>query len=187
MKLYAIFIIYKNATIAEARDLSSFGFFQRSSVGEFMTFMAQTLASKTKDGVRQSVEESNYLGHVYSRGGGLSGVVVSDNEYLPRVAFSLLNKVLDEFTTKYPSNTKWVSGQCPYPELQQYLNHYEDAISKVQNELDETKIILHKTIEAVLERGERMESLVERSDVLSAQSKMFYKTAKKQNSCCIIF
>lgn len=31
-----------------------------------------------------------------------------------------------------------------------------------------------------------MESLVERSDVLSSQSKMFYKTAKKQNSCCVI-
>jgi len=51
---------------------------------------------------------------------------------------------------------------------------------KVQAELDETKVVLHKTIESVLERGEKLDSLVQRSDALSAQSKMFYKTAKKQ-------
>ena len=46
---------------------------------------------------------------------------------------------------------------------------------KIQKELDETKIVLHKTIESVLERGEKIDSLVEKSDGLSAQSKMFYK------------
>ena len=51
---------------------------------------------------------------------------------------------------------------------------------RVQAELDETKIVLHKTIESVLERGEKLDSLVERSDALSAQSKLFYKSAKKQ-------
>ena len=40
-------------------------------------------------------------------------------------------------------------------------------------------IIQHKTIESVLERGEKLDNLVERSNALSAQSKMFYKTAKK--------
>lgn len=55
-----------------------------------------------------------------------------------------------------------------------------DTIMKVQAELDETKIVLHKTIESVLQRGEKLDSLVERSDALSAQSRMFYKTAKKQ-------
>jgi hypothetical protein len=51
---------------------------------------------------------------------------------------------------------------------------------KVQQELDETKVVLHKTIESVLQRGEKLDQLVERSDALSAQSRMFYKTAKKQ-------
>jgi synaptobrevin homolog YKT6 len=37
----------------------------------------------------------------------------------------------------------------------------------------------HKTIESVLERGEKLNDLVDRSQALSAQSKMFYKTAKK--------
>lgn len=49
---------------------------------------------------------------------------------------------------------------------------------KIQKELDETKIVLHKTIESVLERGEKIDSLVEKSDGLSAQSKMFYKQVR---------
>ncbi|KAJ9111056.1 hypothetical protein QFC19_001254 [Naganishia cerealis] len=68
--------------------------------------------------------------------------------------------------------------------LQSYLVKYQDpkqadTIMKVQQELDETKVVLHKTIESVLERGEKLDNLVERSNALSAQSKMFYKTAKK--------
>ena len=77
---------------------------------------------------------------------------------------------------------------------------------KIQKELDETKIVLHKTIESVLERGEKIDTLVQKSDGLSAQSKMFYKQvrnrcpscsvwnvltvlhekAKSQNSCCVL-
>jgi len=51
---------------------------------------------------------------------------------------------------------------------------------RVQQELDETKVVLHKTIESVLQRGEKLDQLVERSDALNAQSKLFYRTAKKQ-------
>jgi len=40
-------------------------------------------------------------------------------------------------------------------------------------------MIQHKTIESVLQRGEKLDNLVERSNALSTQSKMFYKTAKK--------
>jgi hypothetical protein len=35
-----------------------------------------------------------------------------------------------------------------------------DSILKIQKELDETKIVLHKTIESVLERGEKIDDLV---------------------------
>lgn len=37
----------------------------------------------------------------------------------------------------------------------------------------------HKTMESVLQRGEKLDTLVERSESLSAHSKAFYKTAKK--------
>ncbi len=49
---------------------------------------------------------------------------------------------------------------------------------------DETKIVLHQTIESVLRRGEKLDALVEKSNDLSLASQMFYKQAKKANSCC---
>lgn len=45
-------------------------------------------------------------------------------------------------------------------------------------------IFQHNTIEAVLERGEKLDDLVAKSEGLSMQSKAFYKTAKKTNACC---
>jgi synaptobrevin family protein YKT6 len=51
---------------------------------------------------------------------------------------------------------------------------------RVQAELDETKNVLHKTIESILERGQKIDDLVDKSDALSAGSKLFFKSAKKQ-------
>ena len=80
---------------------------------------------------------------------------------------------------------KEVSGCSLDDYLKKYQNPVEaDPMMKVQNELDETKIILHNTIETVLQRGEKLDDLVAKSEGLSMQSKTFYKTAKKTNACC---
>ncbi|CAH9134431.1 unnamed protein product [Cuscuta epithymum] len=78
-----------------------------------------------------------------------------------------------------------------WPYLAQALTKFQDPaeadkLLKIQRELDETKIILHKTIDSVLARGEKLDSLVEKSSDLSTASQMFYKQAKKTNSCCTI-
>lgn len=129
-------------------------------------------------------------------------------EYPLRPAFSLLTRILDEqaslgaslpgsqgaptsYRTAQPNPSTAASGGLSPAQkgkleatLQSYLVKYQDpkqadTIMRVQAELDETKVVLHKTIESVLERGEKLDNLVERSNALSAQSKMFYKTAKK--------
>ena len=41
-------------------------------------------------------------------------------------------------------------------------------------------------IEKILERGEKLDDLVEKSNDLTSQSKIFYKQARAQNSCCIV-
>ena len=42
----------------------------------------------------------------------------------------------------------------------------------------------HETIETAIERGQKIDTLIEKSNELSGSSKMFYKTARKQNQCC---
>lgn len=184
-----------------------------------MTLPWQTVAERTPPTQRQSVQENSYVAHVHSRpaSDGISGVLVSDTEYPVRVAFSLLNKLLDEFVLKVPKQTYQQrvnqlttgSGEQPpkgegilpagtFSQVADYVNRYQDprqadSIMKVQQELDETKIVLvshdeeqrfpayyahlrpsptqHKTIESVLARGEHLDSLVERSNTLQQSSK----------------
>jgi len=198
MKIYSLAILHPSAgkesrVLASASDLSSFSFFQRGGVQEFMTFFSKTVSDRTAPGQRQTVQEQSYIAHVYNKGGSdpLVGVIVVDSEYPIRPAFSLLAKVLDEFSTSIPASSYGSPSAISFPQLQTYLEKFQDprqadAIMKVQAELDETKIILHKTIEGVLERGTKLDDLVERSNNLSSSTKMFYKSAKKQNSCCII-
>jgi len=59
-----------------------------------------------------------------------------------------------------------------------------DKLTKIQKDLDETKVILHQTIDSVLRRGEKLDTLVDKSSDLSLASQMFYKQARKTNSCC---
>ncbi|KAJ7740924.1 snare protein YKT6 [Mycena maculata] len=198
MKIFSISVLQTppsgaSTLLSNANELSSFSFYQKGSVGEFMSFFSKTVAERTPAGQRQSVQENNYTAHVYNRGGPeqLAAVIITDQEYPVRPAFSLLAKVLDDFVAKVPQ-TSWSNpSTIQFTELTTYITKYQDprqadTIMRVQQELDETKIVLHKTIESVLQRGEKLDTLVDRSNHLSAQSKMFYKTAKKQNSCCVI-
>ena len=59
-------------------------------------------------------------------------------------------------------------------------------MSKIHRDLDDTKVILHKNMEALLDRGEKLDDLVSKSEGLSSSSKMFYRQAKKTNECCIL-
>ncbi|KAK6198707.1 Longin-like domain-containing protein [Scheffersomyces amazonensis] len=199
MKIYYIGILRtsgdKTLELSSARDLSQFSFFERTGVSQFMTFFSETVAQRTQAGQRQSVEEGNYIGHTYVRSEGLAGVIISDKEYPVRPAYTLINKILEEYLSLHPAsewnNISATHAGLNYDNLEQYLKKYQDptqadAIMRVQAELDETKIVLHKTIEGVLQRGEKLDSLVDKSEALSSSSRMFYKQAKKTNSCCII-
>ena len=194
-KLFSLLVLYKGESQAHilkaGYDLQSFSFFQRGSVQEFISFTSKILGERTQIGTRQSVKEAEYMCHAFVRSDSLVGVCVSDHEYPHRVAHSLITKTLEDFTGQVPRD-QWTQGRevagFAGP-LDVYLKKYQDPatvdpMTKVQADLDETKIILHNTIASVLERGEKLDDLVAKSEGLSMQSKTFYKTAKKTNSCC---
>lgn len=163
-----------------------------------MTFLAQTVAERTSPGTRQEVEEKGSHCYAYGRSDGICGIVITNADYPRMVAHSLNSKVVDDFLKTHPKSSyltlnKTPGGEDPikWPPLKDYITRYlepaeADPTTRAQMELDETKVILHKTIESVLERGEKIDNLVAKSDGLSASSKMFYKQSKSQNSCCAV-
>lgn len=178
--------------LANATDVSHLGYFYRTSAKEFIVFVARTVAKRTPSGQRQSVQQEDYMVHAYNRN-GLCGVAFVDAQYPMRSAFSVVSKVLDEYERVFGNMWLTVASDKveSWPFLNEALVKYQDPteadkLLKIQRELDETKHILHRTIDSVLERGEKLDSLVEKSSDLSMASQVFYKQAKKTNQCCTI-
>ncbi|KAJ4304205.1 palmitoyltransferase [Collariella sp. IMI 366227] len=197
MKLYHVGVFDNTKKpalqLCAAQELSEFSRFTRGEYGNFMTMISKTVAERTGPGQRQSVEEQDYVVHCYARSEGVAGVVIT-KDYPTIAAHSVLSKLMDQFLSEVSLATIRAAtkdGDVSFPAINDFINNYQDAnqansIAKIQQELDETKIVLHKAIDSVLQRGEKLDDLVAKSSDLSAQSKMFYKSAKKQNSCCLV-
>lgn len=178
-----------------AYSLQSFGYFQRGGIKEMVNFFGRTFVQQSEFNIRKSVNHQEYKCHVYVAGDGLAGVIFADEEYPPRVAFTLLSKMLDEFRELFPSGS-WrqatQDGGCPFPKLDEYVEKYQDphnadTLMKIMKDLDETKIILHKTIDSAIDRGQKLDELIDKSNDLSTMSKSFYKDTKDLNKCsCVL-
>ena len=194
-KLFALVVLHKGDAavhiLKTGWDLSSISFFQRGTAQDFIKFTSKILVERTGVGARQSVKEGEYMCHVFVRGDRLSVVCVSDHEYPPREAHTMMQRVSEDFADQIKP-TEWSKGQEVVGfngQLEVHLNKFQDptqsdTMSRLQTDLDDTKIVLHSTIEAVLQRGEKLDDLVEISETLSKQSKLFYRKARKTNSCC---
>jgi len=179
----------KVTKICEEIDVSTFGFFQRNSIGEFIRFTHTVVLERTPRNDRKSISQEAYLCHSYVTSSGLCACVIADEEYPRRPAFVMLSKIIEDFEKEFPNWSKIDSAQF---DLAKIMTRWQDpktadSILKVQTELDETKAIVSETLEKILDRGQKLDDLVSRSNELSEQSKAFYKTAKKTNSwCCTI-
>ncbi|CAF4807913.1 unnamed protein product [Rotaria sp. Silwood1] len=183
--------------LQEEFNLESFGYFQRLSVQQLFGFSARTVTERTALGTKQSVEADQTAKgfiHIYVRPDGLASVIIADSEYPQRVAHTLLSKVMDDFTNAYPpsswANMNEQTGKMASLSevLRKYQNPQEaDPLMRLQKDLDDTKDILKKTLVNVLERGEHLDDLVDRSNHLSIETKAIYKTARKTNRCCTLF
>jgi len=59
----------------------------------------------------------DYVGHIYSRQDKVVGVLLSDKDYPKRVAHTLLNKILDDFVSRYPVARMDSTTSYNFPEL----------------------------------------------------------------------
>nr|CAD2169609.1 unnamed protein product [Meloidogyne enterolobii] len=198
MKLLSIMILHKNPSLGQTKllkgeyELGSFSFFTKRNAQEFMQFTAKLVSDRSATPSRSTIKEGEYFVHCFVRHDSLVGVCLTDEEYQSRVAFALLNKVLADFSDRIPQSS-WALIQserdCNYDQLPMFLTKWQnpreaDALTRVQDEVEETKVVLHNTMQSVLERGEKLDDLIKASENLSDQSKLFYTQARKMNKCC---
>ena len=173
--------------------LEDYYFFQINSIKEMCNFVSRTIMFKNKPGMLQKINHDRYLVYSVTKFNGLCAVAILDSEYPQNVMIRFLNKIMFDFTTEYGNiiiNFK-TDYKLQLSTLDKLIIEYQDPkkdkFHKINTELDETKIIMHKSIDKILDRGEKIENLVQRSKDLSKSSKRFFKTSRKFNRCCVIF
>ncbi|KAH8732191.1 putative snare protein [Phaeosphaeriaceae sp. PMI808] len=200
MKIIYIGVYKKEARTAlelvSAYDLAHLNWMKRMKISPFIPIGASNVATETDAGVRKAtyVEDAEHYVHSYTRPEGLCGIIVSDKDYPDHIAQTYLSILLDKFLSDFPrtayANFAKGSPQLQWSELEPYIKKWDkpadDKMLEVQRQLDETKEILHKTIQQATMRGDKIDDLIAKSDNLNASSKMFYTQAKKQNSCCVV-
>lgn len=138
--------------LSSAAELSSFGYFQRSSVKEMMVFFSRTFAkSNSAPGQRTAVKHEGYLCHLYTSPSGVTGVCFADAEYPSRVCFGYLSKLCEDFVQvtggRFSSDTTDGCMDAAFgTQHQRLITQFQDPsqadqLTKIMNELEQTKVV----------------------------------------------
>lgn len=178
--------------LAQATELSEFGYFKRDSIKEVLTFVSRSVVSRSVLSEKSSVAHEDYVAHVRVTAEKLACVVITDKEYPSRVAFDVIQQSLAAFKA-CDAAKNWESVTVDkffmIPSLDSIIKKYQkpqeiDTLLKIQKDIDNTKTIMFKNLDNMLERNEKLEDLVRKSNDLSIQSKTFVKHTHKLNACC---
>jgi len=196
----------KPVAVASAFDLGLFGLLKRSTVKEFLSFASREVAARTRGGERQSVKHqmdenvslpqgvsNNFVCHCSVSLAKLGCVLISDGEYPIRVAYDFIKKAQDEMMKVYADKVFTLTSDTnlKISMIENEFSKYQkpedmDSFTKLQKEIDDTKGVLIQTMDKLLQRGEKLDDLVQKSQDLSFHSKAFMKKSKELQRCCTI-
>jgi len=118
---------------------------------------------------------------------GLIFLCMSDEQFPRRIAFAFLEDIKNRFLAVYKTTYKTALSFGMNEEfsrvLKRQMEYYSydpsvDKIATVQKKVDETKKVMVENIERVLDRGEKIELLVSRTEHLQDQSYKFSQASK---------
>lgn len=169
MKIYSIIIFKDDNIYKSVFNISDVSFLYRRNVKEFLIFLSKTVSSKY-DGNKLFITEKQYNIHIDGHD-NMVNVIITDIDYYNNVVMMIMNELnsnddLDKIIKKYENPNDF------------------DKIKKIKETINTTKIVVLDTIDKILERGQKIDDLIAKSDELSITSKEFYKEAKKTNSWC---
>ncbi|CAH0473132.1 unnamed protein product [Peronospora belbahrii] len=113
---------------------------------------------------------------------GVTYLCMADDELKRRIPFLFLNEMKTSFQTLYGprifSAIAFAMNDEFQHEIHRLLDYYNahpdaDALSRVKQQIDDVKDIMIENIDKVLERGEKFELLVDRTDKLNRQAVKF--------------
>jgi hypothetical protein len=160
-----------------------------SSSGNFPT-VTRVLLSKIP-------EEDGKMSYVYDKhifhfivDSGITFLCMADDQMKRRIAFSFLDEIKTLWRRNYSAEEQtalaFAMNELFSPILKAKTESFasngpsSDNLTKVQAQLDSVKDVMVENIDRVLQRGEKIELLVDKSERLSTQAKKFEKSVNMQ-------
>ncbi|KAI8601687.1 putative vesicle-associated membrane protein [Dissophora ornata] len=155
-----------------------------NSSGNFTTVTEAILEKIPPNNSKLTYVYDRYLFHYVSED-GLIYMCMADDSFGRRVPFVFLQDVKEKFLAQY-GRERALNSLVPYGmnefsnTLAKQMDYFStnpdaDRIKQVQGEIEQVKDVMVQNIERVLERGERIELLVDKTDNLNQQSFAFKK------------
>jgi synaptobrevin family protein YKT6 len=176
MKLYSI-LIFDNQKLKEIKyNLSEISYFYRLQAKNAMVQICGQMIEKMEKNTLYNITEERFQLElkIYGYSDLKTLFVVTDLEYPVYVAYELLYQLVNT----NQMDTIWEKYQDPSK-----LDH----LTKINEKLDQTKVILIETIDKLLERGDHLEDLLDQTEKLKFISGGFKKESAKLNKCCLLF
>ncbi|KAG9307254.1 hypothetical protein G9A89_017082 [Geosiphon pyriformis] len=162
-----------------------------SSSGNFTQITQAILEKIPPNNSKLTYVYDRYLFH-YICEDGLTYMCMADDTFGRRIPFAFLQDIKERFLATYSkdrANTALPYGMNEFSKViakqMEYFstNPGADKIKQVHGEIEQVKDVMVHNIERVLERGERIELLVDKTDNLNQQAFAFRKrsTALKRS------
>jgi len=159
-----------------------------SVTGNFPTVTRVLIAKIPPVDGRMTYVYDEYVFH-YIVNGGICFLCMSDEQNRLRVPFAFLQEVQTLFTQKYgldvPQRAIAFSLNEEFSRvLQSRMDHYNgagshvDGLAAVRDQIEDVKGVMVENIEKVLERGEKIELLVDKTDRLNQQAFKFESSSR---------
>ena len=123
----------------------------------------------------------------YVVSGGITYIVMADASSRRRLSFAFLKDIKEQFQQNYGDRAQTANAFAMNeefaPVLQRRMLHFNndpngDPLTKAQNQVNDLKHGAMKNINKVLERGEKIELLVDKTDRMKNTAKKFQRTSR---------
>ncbi|ELU08344.1 hypothetical protein CAPTEDRAFT_181820 [Capitella teleta] len=143
----------------------------------------------TASDAKTTYTSNNYMFHVMVDS-GIIYMCASDPEFGRRVPYAFLNEIKDQFYSGSLASRSQFAEENELdrdfsPVLANQMERFSrtdgasgDNLTVLQSQVEEVKGVMTQNIEKVLERGERLDDLMDKTTDLEASSLTFKKTAR---------
>lgn len=187
--IHAIILFQFNEIIGENYDLDIFNIFVREKAKESIKKLCIKLIDQFEKNKIYIINMANYSSSLE----GIECYFLSNNNYscylithdYPSVGAA--TRLLYHVLTNFPKDSPELISNY----LKEIMDENQDPTKadkfmKVQGEVEDVKKILIDAIDNVLDRYDKIENLVQKTEELNEVSVTFKKKAKDLNRCCVI-